>query len=62
MLGARLPPEVLDQVRANFLGIEERLELDCREPPNFVLGVVDASLLVDPRPNLPHDLLDVDGI
>ncbi len=43
-------------------GVEELLELDGRQLADLLLGVVDAALLADPRPDLPHDLLDVDRV
>ena len=55
-------PELLEQIRADAARIEELLELDVGELADLVLGVVDAALLADPRADLPHDLLDVDGV
>ena len=37
-------------------------ELDRRQLLNLLLGVVHAALFLNARPNLAHDLLDVDGI
>ena len=54
--------ELLEQVGADAARVEELLELDRRELADLLLGVVDAALLADARPDLLHDLLDVDRI
>ena len=55
-------PELLDEIGADPFGIEKALELDVGELLNLLFGVVDAALRLNPRPNLAHDLLDVDGV
>ncbi len=55
-------PELLDEIGADPFRIEKALELDAGELLNLLFGVVDASLRLNPRPNLAHDLLDVDGV
>ena len=55
-------PELLDEIGADPFGIEKALELDAGELLNLLFGVVDAALRLNPRPNLAHDLLDVDGV
>jgi hypothetical protein len=54
--------ELLQQVRPHAARIEELLELDVRQLPDFLLRVVDAALLPDARADLPHDLLDIDVV
>src|SRR4029450_12989381 len=54
--------ELIDKIRANTLWIEETLELDVGQFLNLLFRVVDAPLLLNPRPDLAHDLLDVDGV
>ncbi len=54
--------ELLDQIRANAFRIEKALELDVGQLLNLFFGVVDATFGLNPRPDLAHDLLDVDGI
>ena len=56
------PAELLEQIRAHALRIEELLELDVGQLADLVFGVVDAALLADARADLPHDLLDVDVV
>ena len=56
------PPELLDEIGADPFRIEKALELDAGELLNLLFGVVDAPLRLNPRPNLAHDLLDVDGV
>ena len=55
-------PELLDEIGADPFRIEKALELDVGELLNLLFGVVDAALRLNPRPNLAHDLLDVDGV
>ena len=57
-----LAAELLQQIRSHAARIEELLELHIRELANFFLGIVHAALLADPRPDLAHDLLDVDVV
>ena len=54
--------ELFDEIRAHAFRIEKALELDVGQLLNLLFGVVDAALLLNPRPNLAHDLLDVDGV
>jgi hypothetical protein len=54
--------ELLDEVGSHAARIEELLELDARQLLQLRLGVVHAALLANARADLPHDLLDVDGI
>ncbi len=57
-----LPLEVDEQIGADGARIEEAIELHARELPDLRLGVIGAALVADPRPDLAHDLLDVDVI
>ena len=55
-------PELVEEVGPNAARIEEFLQLDRREIADLLLGIVDAAFLADPRADLLHDLLDVDGV
>ena len=63
-LGARAPRplELLHEIRSHALRIQKPLQLDVGQLLDLLLGVVHAALLFNPRPNLAHDLLDVDGV
>ena len=56
------PAVVVEQIRADVLGVEELLELYGGQLPDLLLGIVDAALLADPSPDLLHELLDVDRL
>ena len=54
--------EVAEQVGADGARVEEAIELDAGQLADLRLGVVGAALVTDPRPDLAHDLLDVNVI
>ena len=51
--------ELVEEIGTDAARVEKLLELHRGQLVNLLLGVVDASLLADPRPDLLHDLLDV---
>src|SRR5206468_7970098 len=60
--GFAFAPELLEQIRTDAARIQEFLELDVRKFANLFFGIVDTAFLADPRPDLSHDLLDVDVV
>ena len=60
--GAARSLELFDKVGADALRIEKSLELDVGQLLDLLLGIVDAALFLNPRPNLAHDLLDDDRV
>ena len=54
--------ELLDEIGADAFGIEKPLELDVGQLLNLLFGVVDTPLGLNARPNLAHDLFDVDSV
>src|SRR4051812_25824871 len=56
--GLRLA-ELIEKIRADAARVEELLQLDVRKLADLLFGVIDATLLTDPFPDLLHDLLDV---
>src|SRR5438876_153835 len=52
--------EPLQEIGPNAARVEKLLELHRRQLAQLLFGVVDAPLLADARPDLLHDLLDVD--
>ena len=55
-------PELLDEVGTDAARVEEFLELHVGQLADLFFRVVDAPLLADTRPDLAHDLLDVDAV
>ena len=53
---------VLQQIGSNGARIEKLLELHSCQFPNLFFGIVSAALVADARPDLAHDLLDVDVV
>ena len=65
MIGRRLVAlllELHEQVRPQSARIRKLFEFHAREPLKFRVGVVGAALLTDARPDLFHDLLDIDRV
>ena len=62
VFGRTAAAELLEQVGAEVLRIEELLEPDVGQLADLFLGVVDAALVADPAADLLHDLLDIDGV
>ena len=54
--------EVAEQIGADGAGVEEAIELDGGQLADLRLGVIGPALVPDPRPDLAHDLLDVDVV
>src|SRR5207237_5378775 len=55
-------PQLLEQLRLQAAGVENRLEPACRELLNLLVGEVDAAPLRDARADVAHDLLDVHAV
>ena len=51
--------ELLEQVRANALGVEKFLEAHAGQFLDLFFRIVDAAFVTDTGADLPHDLLDV---
>ena len=49
----------VEQIGTDTTRVEKLLELHRSQFVNLLLGVVDTSLLANPRPDLLHDLLDI---
>src|SRR5258705_866723 len=55
-------PQLLEQFGLESSRVEDRLETPRRQFLDFLVRQVDAAPLRDARPNLAHDLLDVDTV